>query len=233
MNENGKDMGLPTTIAIDGPAASGKSTLGALLAKDLGYLYFDTGVMYRAVTLAVIKAGLDFSDEEAIGALAQQVHIDVKAPSVEDGRDYDVLLDGEVVTWEIRNETITDHVSDVSTYAAVRKAMTDQQRRIAMENNVVMVGRDIGTVVMPDADLKIYLDASVEIRAERRYREIIERGENAEFDAVLRSLKNRDQIDSNREIAPLKPAEDAIVIHADDLNVQEVLEKAKELISCV
>lgn len=226
-------MGLRKTIAIDGPAASGKSTLGALLAKLLGYLYFDTGVMYRAVTLAVIKDGLDFSDEEAIGALAEQVHIDVKTPSIDDGRDYDVLLDGEDVTWAIRNETITDHVSDVSAYAAVRKAMTDQQRRIGKENNVVMVGRDIGTVVMPDADLKIYLDASVEIRAQRRYQELIERGEKAEFDAVLRSLKNRDQIDSNREIAPLKPAEDAIVIQADDLDVQEVLEKAKELVHSV
>jgi CMP/dCMP kinase len=233
MNKNGNDMGLPTTIAIDGPAASGKSTLGALLAQELGYLYFDTGVMYRAVTLAVIKAGLDFSDETSIGALAEKVHIDVKAPSVDDGRDYDVMLDGEDVTWAIRNEPITDHVSDVSTYAAVRKAMTDQQRRIAKENNVVMVGRDIGTVVMPDADLKIYLDASVEIRAQRRYQEIIERGEKAEFDAVLRSLKNRDEIDSNREIAPLKPAEDAIVIHADDLNIQEVLNRAKELVYCV
>jgi len=226
-------MGLPTTIAIDGPGASGKSTLGALLAKALGYLYFDTGVMYRAVTLAVIEAGLDFHDEDAIGALAEEVHIDVKPPSCDDGRDYDVLLDGEDVTWQIRNEQVTDHVSDVSAYAAVRKAMTDQQRRIGKENDVVMVGRDIGTVVMPDADLKIYLDASVEIRAQRRYQELIERGEEIQYETVLRSLRNRDQIDSNREIAPLKPAEDAIVIKADNMGIQEVLEKAKELIYSV
>ncbi len=223
-------MGLPTTIAIDGPGASGKSTLGALLAKALGYLYFDTGVMYRAVTLAVIEAGLDFNDEAVIGALAEQIHIDVKPPGFDDGRDYDVFLDGEDVTWQIRNEEVADHVSDVSVYAAVRKAMTDQQRRIAKENNVVMVGRDIGTVVIPDADLKIYLDASVEIRAQRRYQELIERGEEVAYETVLRSLKNRDQIDSNREIAPLKPAEDAILIQADDLSIQEVLEKAKELV---
>lgn len=226
-------MTLPNTIAIDGPGASGKSTLGALLAKELGYLYFDTGIMYRAVTLAVIEAGLDISDEDAIGALAENVHIDVKPPSVDDGRDYDVLLDGDDVTWQIRNEAVTDQVSDVSAYAAVRKAMTDQQRRIAKENNVVMVGRDIGTVVMPDAELKIYLDASVDIRAQRRYRELVERGEDVEFDAILRSLKNRDQIDSNREIAPLRPAEDAIVIHADHLGVQEVLQQAKELVYSV
>lgn len=224
------DMGLPTTIAIDGPAASGKSTLGALLAKALGYLYFDTGVMYRAVTLAAIRDEVDIFDEAAIGELAENVRIDVGPPSVDDGRDYDVLLDGQDVTWEIRSDAVNDHVSDISVYARVRKAMTDQQRRIAMENKVVMVGRDIGTVVMPDADLKIYLDASVEVRAYRRYQEMLERGEQADFEAVLSSLKNRDHIDSNREIAPLKPAEDAIVIQADCLGIQEVLEKAKELV---
>lgn len=226
-------MGLPTTIAIDGPAASGKSTLGSLLAKELGYLYFDTGVMYRAVTLAAIQSGLDVSDEAAIGSLAENVRIDVSSPSVDDGRDYDVLLNGEDVTWEIRTDAVNDHVSDVSVYGAVRKAMTDQQRRIAKENQVVMVGRDIGTVVMPDADLKIYLDASVEVRAQRRYKEMLERGETADYTAVLRSLKNRDQIDSNRELAPLKPADDAVVINADFLGIQEVLEKAKELVDCV
>ena len=223
-------MGLPTTIAIDGPAASGKSTLGSLLAKELGYLYFDTGVMYRAVTLAVIRVGLDVDDEEAVGKLAGDVRIDVSPPSVDDGRDYDVLLDGEDVTWEIRADAVNDYVSDISVYAAVRKAMTDQQRRIAKENKVVMVGRDIGTVVMPDADLKIYLDASVEVRAQRRYDEMLARNQPADYDEVLRSLKNRDQIDSNRELAPLKPADDAVVINADDLGILDVLEKAKELV---
>jgi cytidylate kinase len=223
-------MGLPSTITIDGPAASGKSTLGALLAKALGYLYFDTGVMYRAVTLAAIQAGMDTDDEAAVGRLAYEVHIDIDPPSIDDGREYDVLLNGEDVTWEIRGELVNDYVSDVSVYAAVRTAMTDQQRRIAKENKVVMVGRDIGTVVVPDADLKIYLDASVEVRAHRRYQELLERGEKADFDAVLRSLKNRDQIDSSREIAPLKPAEDAVVINADCLGIQQVLDKAKELV---
>lgn len=223
-------MGLPTTIAIDGPAASGKSTLGALLAKALGYLYFDTGVMYRAVTLAMLQAGLDINDEEAIGALAEKIHIDIRPPSVDDGRDVDVLLDGQDVTWEIRSDAVNDYVSPVSVYAAVRKAMTEQQRRIAKDNKVVMVGRDIGTVVMPDADLKIYLDASVEVRAQRRFKEMLERGEESDYEAVLRSLRNRDQIDSSREIAPLKAAEDAVVIYADDLGIQDVLEKAKELV---
>jgi len=232
-NLDRKKMDLPTTIAIDGPAASGKSTLGSLLAKELNYLYFDTGVMYRAVTLAVIRAGLAIDDKAAIGRLAENVRIDVEPPSVDDGRDYDVLLDGEDVTWAIRADAVNDHVSDISVYAAVRKAMTDQQRRIANENKVVMVGRDIGTVVMPDADLKIYLDASVEVRACRRYKEMRQRGEAADYEAVLRSLKNRDKIDSNRELAPLKPAEDAVVINADHLDIQEVLEKAKELVYSV
>ncbi len=222
--------GVPKTIAIDGPAGSGKSTLGSLLANELGYLYLDTGVMYRAVTLAVLKAGLEIDDEKSIGELAQVVCIDVRPPSIADGRDVDVLLEGVDVTWEIRKDCVNTYVSPVSTYGAVREAMTEQQRRIAQENNIVMVGRDIGTVVIPDADLKIYLDASVEVRAHRRYLELIERGEQPDFNDVLRSLQNRDSIDSNREIAPLKPAEDAIVIDSDCLNIQEVLEKAKELV---
>ena len=166
-------MGLPTTIAIDGPASSGKSTLGSLLAKELGYLYFDTGVMYRAVTLAAIRQGLSISNEERISQLAQTIRIDVRPPSVNDGRDNDVLLDGQDVTWEIRSDDVNAGVSPVSTYRIVREEMTAQQQRIARDNCIVMVGRDIGTVVLPDADLKIYLDASVEVRAHRRFQEMV------------------------------------------------------------
>ena len=220
----------PKTIAIDGPAGSGKSTLGALLAEELGYLYFDTGVMYRAVTLAAIQEGLDPMDEIAVGQVAQQIRIDVQPPSVNDGRDYDVLLDGEDVTWAIRRDEVNAYVSPVSTYAAVREAMTEQQRRVARENKVVMVGRDIGTVVVPDADVKIFLDAAIEVRAHRRYQELVERGEDTSFDTVLQSLKNRDKIDSSRAISPLKPADDAVVIIADCMGIQQVLKKARELI---
>jgi len=226
-------MSIPTTIAIDGPAGSGKSTLGALLADHLGYLYVDTGVMYRAVTLAAIQRGLEISDEEGIGDLATRIRIDVRPPSVADGREYDVLLDGKDVTWDIRKEEVNKNVSPVSTYAAVREAMTTQQRRIARQNKVVMVGRDIGTVVMPDAGLKIFLEASLAVRAHRRYQELVERGGEVDFSAVLNSLRNRDDIDSNRKIAPLKPAEDAIVIQSDCLGIHQVFERAKELINHV
>jgi cytidylate kinase len=176
---------------------------------------------------------VEISDEASVGELAEQIHIDVRPPSVDDGRDVDVLLDGEDVTWEIRKDEVNANVSLVSTYAAVREAMTAQQRRIAKENKVVMVGRDIGTVVMPDAGLKIFLDASLPVRAYRRYQELINRGEEVEYEAVLKSLKNRDDIDSRRKIAPLKPAEDAVIINADFLGIQEVFERAKGLIDHV
>ena len=226
-------MGIPTTIAIDGPAASGKSTLGLLLAQDLGYLYFDTGVMYRAVTLAALEKGLDIVDEASIGMLAKEVKIDVRSPSVNDGRDSDVLLDGQDVTWAIRSDAVNRFVSPVSTYRVVREAMTSQQRRIAYGNKVIMVGRDIGTVVLPDAGLKIFLDASIDVRVHRRYQEMLERGEEADFETVRRSVMNRDQIDSSREIAPLKPADNAVVIDTDCLGIAQVLEKAKEFIKDV
>ncbi len=226
-------MTLSKTIAIDGPAASGKSTLGALLAQEFGYLYFDTGVMYRAVTLAVLNHNLAVDDKAAVGELASRIRIDVREPSINDGRDTDVLLDGEDVTWEIRCEAVNHAVSPVSTYVAVRTAMTEQQRRIARENDVVMVGRDIGTVVMPDANLKIYLDASVEVRAHRRFQELVDRGEAPDFEAVLQSLKNRDKIDSSREVAPLRPAEDAVVIDVSCLGIQQVFEKVKSMVKHV
>jgi len=218
------------SISVDGPAASGKSTVAEKIASRLNFLYFDTGVMYRAVTLVAIQHGLDVSDEAAIAKLAQNVCIDVRPPTVEDGRDIDVLLENEDVTREIRSDCVNENVSQVSAYADVREAMTAQQRRIAYENKIVMVGRDIGTVVLPDADLKIYLDASVDVRARRRYKEMIERDKAVDFAQVLQSLKSRDQIDSNRDIAPLRPADDAVVIHADNLNIQQVLNKAKELV---
>ncbi len=226
-------INLPKVIAIDGPAASGKTTVGTRLANELGYLCLDTGVMYRAVTLAALQAGIRICDEVNITNLAEHIQIDVKPASLEDGRAFDVLVDGKDVTWDIRLPEVNQYVSPVSAYAGVRAAMTLQQRRIGEQGNIVMLGRDIGTVVLPDADMKIYLDASVEERARRRYLEEINRGNQVTFEDILESLKRRDQIDSTRDIAPLKVADDAVVIDTENLCIEEVVHKIKEVLAHV
>jgi cytidylate kinase len=223
-------MGIAKIIAIDGPAASGKSTLGQKLAQALGYLYFDTGVMYRAVTWLALRQGVDIGDEATITALAEQTQIDVRPPSIQDGRAYDVIVDGQDITWDIRRPEVDANVSPVSAYAGVRKALSTQQRRIGERGNVVMVGRDIGTVILPDAELKIYLDASVRERARRRYEEQRQRGEPADYDHILHAMRRRDQIDSNRVVAPLRPAKDAHILCSDGLDANQVLDLAKALV---
>jgi cytidylate kinase len=216
-------------IAIDGPAGSGKSTIGKHLADSLGYLYFDSGVMYRAVTLAAIQRDMPIDDEDTITRLAEEIQIDVRVASADDGRGYDVLLEGKDITWDIRQPGVDAHVSIVSAYPGVRKALSIQQRRIGLRGRVVMVGRDIGTVVLPEADLKIYLDASIEERARRRFQEMQSRHEDASFEQVLESLRTRDRIDSTRDVAPLRPAEDAILLDSDGLSIEQVLERVKRL----
>jgi cytidylate kinase len=218
-----------TIIAIDGPAASGKSTVGKKLADALGYLFFDSGVMYRAVTLAALQRAVPVTDEAAITALAEQVEIDVRPPSVQDERSSDILLNGMDVTWEIRLPEVDENVSLVSTYPGVRRALTSQQRRVASRGSVVMVGRDIGTVVFPEADLKVYLDASVQQRAQRRYDEIRQRGEPADYQEILSAMRKRDRIDSTRLIAPLRPADDATIIQSDRMAIDEVVSRVLEL----
>jgi cytidylate kinase len=219
----------PAIIAIDGPAASGKSTLGRRLADALGYLFFDTGVMYRAVTWLALQAGTDVNNEAAITALAMSTQIEVLPASKPDGRVCDVIVEGRDITWAIRDSDVDANVSKVSTYRDVRRALTEQQRRIGLRGKVVMVGRDIGTVVLPEAKLKIYLDASVRERATRRYNEIKSRGNELEYDDILDKVHQRDQIDSNREVAPLRAAQDAVVIDSDKLNADEVFEQARRL----
>lgn len=223
----------PSIIAIDGPAASGKSTVGAAVAEKLGYLYFDTGVMYRAVTQVALARSIPIGDEKAITALAEQIKIDCAPPThaTRDGRQFTILADGADITWDIRARAVDANVSPVSAYAGVRRAMTAQQRRIGLHGRVVMVGRDIGTVVLPEADLKIYLDASEEERARRRFLERIQRGEKVEFESVLNEVINRDKIDSSRSVAPLKQADDAIYIDSTGLAIDQVVERVMALVN--
>lgn len=218
------------TITLDGPAASGKSTLGERLAESLDFMYLDTGVMYRAVTLAVLKKNVDVNDEGLVTKVAEEMDLDIHPATIDDGRSNDVILEQEDVTWEIRLPDVEAHVSQVSAYKGVRVAMTKKQRVIGNRGGIVMVGRDIGTVVLPDAEIKLYLDASVEERAKRRYLELINRGKQATYDSVLDDLKRRDKIDSSRAIAPLRPAEDAIMIDSDHMNAEEVFQYIFKLV---
>lgn len=221
---------IPMTIAIDGPAASGKSTIGQELAHRLGYLFLDTGIMYRAVTWAALENQVAISDEKKVSEIARKINIEIKPASIQDTRQYDVLVNGMDVTWLIRNAAVNDNVSQVSAYEGVRAAMTVQQKIIGEKGNIVMVGRDIGTVVLPNADLKIFLEASAEERAKRRHAEVIGRKSTETFQEILDSMRKRDEIDSKRSLAPLKPAPDAHIILTDSKTKDEVTQEILNLI---
>ena len=221
----------PRTIAIDGPAGAGKSTIGALVAERLGYLYLDTGAMYRAIALAAKRRGIDPDDTERLASLAREVRVLIGPPTKRDGRAYTVLLDGDDVTWTIREADIDRIVSQVARVPAVREAMVEQQRALAERGRLVMVGRDIGTVVLPDADRKIYLTASAAERAKRREEELRSRGQIRPRQELLQEILRRDQLDSERAVAPLKAAEDAIVLQTDGLSVGQALEKVLAIIT--
>ena len=216
-------------IAIDGPVASGKTSVGLALAKRLGFLFLDTGVMYRAVAWAVLKNNVNIEDESAVSRLASELKIEIQKPSREDGRSNDIFVNGEDVTWEIRGEKVNNSVSQVSAYREVRKVLTEQQRYFGMQGDVVMVGRDIGTVVLPDADLKIFLKASAEERAKRRFQEEKARGNQTGFEQILKNMKMRDELDSSREVAPLTAAPDAVIIDTDGRTKEEVIEEIFQL----
>jgi cytidylate kinase len=220
----------PSTIAIDGFAGSGKSTAGKLLAQALGYLYFDTGVMYRAVTWAVLEQKIEPEDVAGVSELAELLLIEVKPDGPNDGRQYTVLADGRDITWDIRKPQVEAYVSRISAYPRVRKALTDQQRRIAAAGRVVMVGRDIGTVVLPEADLKIFMEASPEERARRRYHEIIAQDKPADFGKILAAITSRDQLDKENPVSPTIPAKDAVIVNTSDLSIEAVLAQLKQLV---
>ncbi|MBK7217970.1 MAG: (d)CMP kinase [Candidatus Promineofilum sp.] len=223
----------PDVIAIDGPAASGKSTLGFHLAQLLGYLYLDTGCMYRALTLAAIRQGVALDDGAALTALADRVDLDVLPLGDEsDGRQYTVLLDGQDITWELRLPEVDAAVSQVSAVAGVRARMVERQRAVGRRGRVVMVGRDIGTVVMPDAPLKLYVIATAEERARRRLRDRLARGhDDNDYAAILADVIRRDHIDSTREHSPLRPAADSIIIDTTDRRVDELLDEVLSLLN--
>ncbi|SKC58914.1 cytidylate kinase [[Eubacterium] yurii] len=205
-------------IAFDGPAGSGKSTIAKIISEKLGITYLDTGAMYRAVTLYFLENNVDFNDES-------QVEINLEKIELEFINDK-LYLNNKDVSVQIREKNVNDNVSFVSAIRIVREKMVDLQRKMSGKKSVVLDGRDIGTVVFPNADYKFYVTASVDVRARRRYEEELQKGiSNLSFDEVKKSMENRDYIDSNREVTPLRKADDAIEIDTSDMSIEEVLEK--------
>ncbi|WP_027340280.1 (d)CMP kinase [Halonatronum saccharophilum] len=213
------------TIAIDGPAGAGKSTVAKIVAERLNYLYIDTGAMYRALTLKALQQGVDLNDDNQLGELAQRTRIRLKRV---DEKDI-VLLDNIDVNEEIRDNKVSNNVSVVAKVRAVREQMVRLQREMAREGQVVMDGRDIGTVVLPDAHLKVFLTASVEERAKRRYEELKSKGEDIKLDQIKEEIIRRDNIDKNREISPLMEAEDAIKVDTTNLDIEGVVKHILDL----
>ncbi len=213
-------MTSPISIAIDGPVASGKTAVGRRVAERLGVRFLDTGMMYRAAALAAIRAGVDIRDEDALARLVSSLEITLAWGEAGDR----LLVDGRDITDELRSPLVDGSVSEVSAVPAVRSVMVQQQRAIARERSIVMVGRDIGTVVLPEATAKIFLTASAEVRAQRRLRELDQRGQPADRDEVMAGLRHRDKIDSGRDDSPLKPDDDAVTIETDGIGVDEVVE---------
>ena len=208
-------------VAIDGPAGAGKSTIAKLVAKEKGYIYVDTGAMYRGLAIHFIKKGADPENREAIAACCRDAQVTI---GYEAGVQQ-VYLNGENVTALLRTEEVGNMASKISVIPEVREKLLDLQRSLAREKDVIMDGRDIGTNILPDADVKIYLTASVETRAMRRYNELREKGEDCELGEIERDIRERDERDMNREIAPLKKAGDAVLIDSSDLTIEEVVER--------
>jgi len=212
----------PQLIAIDGPVAVGKSSVGSLLARRLGYVFFDTGMIYRAFTWKVLESGISIEDEQKICKLANTTKFDFVPLQ---GCYLSPFIDDEDVSSKLLRPDVEAQVSLISKIAWVRQTLIQEQRRLAQRGKLVMAGRDIGTVVLPWAELKIFLTASTEERARRRYKELLERGENSSLEIVLSDLKKRDDMDINRTISPLKPAEDATIIDTENFTLEQVVDK--------
>ncbi len=207
-------------IAIDGPAGAGKSTIAKLVAKKKDYIYVDTGAMYRAIALYILRNSVDASDDMAVKAACDNINIDIK---YQDGAQQ-VYLNGENVSVDIRKEEVGNMASKAAAKSVVREKLLQLQRDLAKSNNVIMDGRDIGTFVLPNADVKIYLTASVEARAKRRYDQLVDKGEAPDIDKIKADIEQRDYQDMNRDIAPLKQAEDAIYLDTSDMNINQVVD---------
>jgi len=220
---------VPKLIAVDGSAASGKTSVGRLLAQRLGYRFLDTGIMYRAITWAALDRGIDPHDAAALSRLASTIAMHVVAPLPGHGEDARIELDGVDVTDRLRSPDVDEAVSAVSQVAGVREALVKRQREIAAEGGIVMAGRDIGTVVLADAPLKLYFDASLAERARRRHADFVKSGHESSEEAVMEDLRRRDQIDSGRALSPMKPADDAVVINTDGMTIDQVLERVLRL----
>ena len=215
------------SVAIDGPAGAGKSTIAKRVAKQMGFIYVDTGAMYRAMAIYFIKNNIDPTDEMAINSSIEDISISIEY----DNGEQQVILNGENITGILRTEEVGNMASKISVYAKVRSKLVDLQRELAKTTDVIMDGRDIGTTVLPDADVKIYLTASVEARAGRRFRELVEKGIEADQDAIKKDIEERDYMDMNRENSPLRQAEDAILVDSSDMSIDETVETIIDIIS--
>ncbi len=219
------------TVAIDGPAASGKSTTAKLVAKKLGYLHLDTGAMYRAITLGVLKSGIDVRSQTGVQRFAEQAELVVDA---EGGNGNRILLNGENVTVDIRSPEVTRNVSAVSSYEPVRAVLVREQRKLASNGGVVLEGRDIGTVVLPDAELKIFMIADVRERARRRKKDLLVNGIDESEEEIIREIEERDRKDSTRNVSPLKKAPDALLLDTSNLTIEQqvdfIVERANEIL---
>ena len=213
-------------IAIDGPAGAGKSTIAKKLAADLGYVYVDTGAMYRAMAYYFLQNNIAADDEAAISAACPDVNVTIE---YKDGAQQ-VILNGENVNGVIRNEAVGNMASATSVYPVVRTKLVELQRQLAAKQSVIMDGRDIGTVVLPDANVKIYLTARSKVRAKRRYDELTAKGEKCDLDAIEQDIIDRDYRDMHRETSPLKQADDAVLLDSSDLDIDGVVAKMKEII---